>query len=408
LEVSGLRALDSQTIRIELTHPNPDFLWLLAMPYAAVIPHEAVTYYGRRFGDHPVGSGPYVLKKWRRNHEMVFERKSEWRGWQMITKSAGKHLVPYDKICYRVMDDASTQWLAFLAGEIDFLGEISRDNWDAVIDPGGTLAAALQQKGFALYQMPTLEVAYIGFNMEDPVIGKNKLLRQALNCAFDDARWISFFNNRVIRADGPVPPGVAGKLEEPFKYGFNLTRARELLAQAGYPDGRDPETGRRLVLTLDLGRTTQDIRESTELMKAFFERVGIDLQPCYNSWPAFLEKLSRRESQMFRIGWVGDYPGALNFLQLFVGRLASPGPNRCNYVNPAFDALYDAYTQTGDVTKRLELCRQMQAIVREDCPWLFIHFPRSYSLTGPAVKNYIPSDFPYGMEKYLLTPSTNR
>lgn len=403
LDVAGLRVMDAHTIRIELTQPDPDFPWLMAMPYAVIVPSEAVAYYGKTFGDHPVGSGAYRLQRWRRNYEMVFSRDPAWRGWDRMSNVLLEQPegIAYERINYLTMDDASTQWLAFLAGELDFLGEISRDNWDAVIDASGQLAPPLIQRGFQLFSMPTLEVAYIGFNMEDPVIGHNTALRQALNCALDDVRWEAFYNGRVTRADGPVPPGVAGRLEAPFAYRFDLARAGDLLRQAGYPGGRDPHTGRRLVLTLDLGRTTQDIRESTELMVAFFNRIGIDLQPRYHSWPTFLEKLARRESQMFRIGWVGDYPGALNFLQLFVGRLASPGPNRCNYGNPAFDQLYEEARATVDDARRLELCRQMQVIIRTDCPWLFIHFPRAYSLTGPKVRNYYPHDFPYGMEKYL-------
>ncbi len=404
VDVSGLRAVDDTTVRAELTQPDPDFPWLMAMPYAVIVPPEAVLRYGRAFGDHPVGSGAYRLARWRQNYEMVFERDPAWRGWARLSGASPDRLgAPYDRISYRVMDDASTQWLAFLAGELDFLGEVSRDNWDAVIGPSGTLSPELARRGFQLFSMPTLEVAYVGFNMEDPVIGPNVALRQALNCALDDARWEAFYNNRVTRADGPVPPGVAGRLDEPFAYRFDLERARALLRQAGYPEGRDPRTGRRLVLTLDLGRTTQDVRESTELMAAFFGRIGIDLQPRYNSWPAFLEKIARRESQMFRIGWVGDYPGALNFLQLFAGRNASPGPNRCNYVNPAFDRLFDEARTTVDDARRTELCRQMQVIVRADCPWLFIHFPRAYSLAGPTVRDYRPHDFPYGMERYLRT-----
>ncbi len=395
LPVAGLRAVDSRTVRIELVRPSPEFMWTLAMPYAAVVPREAVEKYGRDFSGRAIGSAAYRLASWRRNYEMVFERVPEWRGWAAL---AGR---PFDRICYRVMDDVSTQWLAFLAGELDFLGEIARDNWDAVIEAGGTLAPALVKRGVRLHSMETLEVAYVAFNFDDPVVGPNPALRRALNCAFDGARWEAFYNGRVVRADGPVPPQVAGYLKAPFPWVFDLARARALLAEAGYPGGVDPKTGRRLVLTLDLGRTTQDVRESTELMCAFFERIGIDLQPRYQNWPAFLQRISRRETQMFRIGWVGDYPDALNFLQLFYGPNQSPGPNRCNFRDPAFDALYDEAARTTDEAARLELYRRMQAIIREACPWIFVHFPRAYSLCGPRVGNYLPHDFPYGMEKHL-------
>jgi ABC-type transport system substrate-binding protein len=395
LRVEGLRALDDRTVRIELVRPSPEFVWTLAMPYAAAVPQEAVERYGRDFGTRAVGSAAYRLASWRRNYEMVFERVPAWRGW------AGASGRPFDRISYRVMEDASTQWLSFLAGELDFLGEIARDNWDAVIGPDGTLAPALVRRGVRLHSLATLEVAYVAFNFEDPVVGRNPALRRALNCAFDGARWEAFYNNRVVRADGAVPPQVAGHLDESFPWAFDLERARALLAEAGYPGGVDPATGRRLSLTLDLGRTTQDVRETTELLCAFFERIGIDLQPRYQNWPAFLERVSRRETQMFRIGWVGDYPDALNFLQLFYGPNQTPGPNRCNFRDPAFDALYDEAVRTPGEAERLDLYRRMQAIIREACPWIFIHFPRAYSLSGPRVERYIPHDFPYGMEKYL-------
>ena len=395
LRVDGLRALDDRTVRIELVRPSPEFVWMMAMPYAAVVPHEAVESYGKDFGARAVGSAAYRLASWRRNYEMIFDRVPEWRGW------AGASGRPFDRICYRVMDDASTQWLSFLAGELDFLGEIARDNWDAVIGSDGTLAPALSRRGVRLHGLATLEVAYVAFNCEDPVVGHNPALRRALNCAFDGARWEAFYNHRVVRADGAVPPQVAGYLDKPFPWTFDLDRAKALLAEAGYPGGVDPATGRRLSLTLDLGRTTQDVRETTELLCAFFERIGIDLQPRYQNWPAFLERVSRRETQMFRVGWVGDYPDALNFLQLFYGPNQSPGPNRCNFRDPAFDALYDEAARTPDEAARLELYRRMQAIIRDACPWIFIHFPRAYSLTGPRVDHYLPHDFPYGMEKYL-------
>lgn len=402
LAIEGLQAPDDQTLRIELTRPFPQFAWLLAMSYTVAVPREAVEKYGRGFGEHPVGSGPYGLATWRRNHEMVFMRNAAWRGWQRgstaVPSAAG---APFDRIVYRIIDDPSTRWISFLAGELDFQGEIPRDNWDAVVDDQTNLRPELAKKGLHLTGMPTMEIYYIGFNMADPVLGKNKKLRQALNCAFDCPAWETFYNRRVVRADGAVPPGAAGYAKEPFAYSFDLARARQLLAEAGYPDGRDPKTGRRLALSLDIGQTSQEARESTELLAAFIARAGIELQPQYQLFPAFLRKVSAKETQMFRLGWVGDYPDAENFLQLFYGRNVSPGPNHTNYINPDYDRLYEQACATTDETVRQELYRQMQAIVREDCPWLFLHFPRAYSLHPDRLRNYLPHDFPYGMEKYL-------
>ena len=336
---AGLAASDDHTLQLRLTRPCPPFIWMLAMPYTAVVPPEAVAAYGRGLGDHPVGSGPYRLGEWRRNYRMVFERVPAWRGWREGPAAFGPDdpLRPYDRLLFPIMDDPSTQWLSFLAGELDLQGEIARDSWELVVDPQGRLRPSVAARGIVLSSMPTLEVAYIGINMEFPLLGTNRWLRQALNCAFDSARWEQYYQGRVLAANGRAA-GCRGTSRDSRSLRLRLNRAP--VDGAGYyPGGRDP-AGRRLRLVMDMGRASQDVRESTELIVAFMSRIGIDLVPDYHNWPAFLAKVAQRRSQLFRIGWVGDYPDAENFLQLFYGPNQSPGPNRCNYQNPAYDALY--------------------------------------------------------------------
>lgn len=400
--ISGLTARDDHTLEIRLTKPTYQFLWYLAMSYSAIVPREAVEYYGEEFGHHAVGSGPYRLERWRRNHQFCFSRVPLWRGWRRgpaATPPAGS--VHFERLEFNEIGDVSTQWLCFLNGELDFLGDISRDNWDVVIDGDGGLSEELKARGISLFSAPTLNVMYIGINMDDPVLGKNKKLRQALNCAFDFDAWLRFYNGRVEKSDGPVPPMAGEGPEEAFAYAYDEAKAKRLLAEAGYPGGVDPATGRRLELTVDLGSVTQDSRETTELLASFYNRIGISLRAQYHNWPAFLERVAERRSQMFRIGWAGDYPDAENFLQLFYSKNVSPGPNRANYVNPAFDAVYERACAENDAKKRAELWKQAQRIIREDCPWIFLHVPKAYSLTGKRLKGYTPSDFAHGTERYL-------
>lgn len=407
IEVAGVRATDAGTVRIELTRPMHVFPYLLTIAYSAVVPPEAVRLYGEEFGSHEVGTGPYRLDKWQRNHQMSYLRDPDWRGWKEGPAAVtGEGLKPFDRVNYRLIDDVSTQWLCFLSGELDFLGEVTRDNWDVVIGRSGELTDTLRAKGISLHCIPTLEVAYIGINMDDPVLGSNRALRQALNCAFDGAAWERFYNGRVISCDGPVPPGTAGRQEGNFLFASNLEKARDLLREAGYPDGIDPKTGRRLELTLDLGRTSQDMRETTELIVSFWARVGIALKPQFHNWPTFLKRVSSRQSQMFRLGWTGDYPDAENFLKLFYSKNVSPGPNRANYVDPEFDRLYEAACGATDEAERNRYWAMAQKVVRRDCPWVFLHFQKAYSLCHERVLNYRPSDFPYGSEKYLRVLST--
>jgi len=424
MPVEGLRAVDRYTLRIRLKRPYPQLLWILSMHYAAALPREAVEFYGDDFVNHPVGTGPFVLESWRRNHRVVYARNPAWRRtgrdveelrrmgegenggvgeWESGGMGEGEREDAFpqmDRIVEYVIDDSSTRWLCFLRGQIDLYTDISRDNWDVVITPDLELDERLRDMGVHLSSIAGLDTFYTAFNMDDPVVGTNRKLRQALTCAFNSEEWTRFYNHRITRAKGPIPPGVAGHWQGPSLYPFDLEQARKLLAEAGYPEGRDPKTGKRLKLTLELGRTDLETRESTELFIGFMDKIGVVIEPSYNNWPTFLRKLGRRQAQMFRVGWIADYPDAENFLQLFYGPNSSPGPNRSNYVNPEFDRLYEQVREMSDSPKRTELYRRMAKIVVEDAPWIFMYHRMDYTLHYDRLKDYVPHDFPYGMDKY--------
>ena len=380
-DVDTVKALDAQTVEIRLKRRCHFFPWLMAMPSCGVR------------GPNGEGTGPYALTHWRKNHEMVFSHPESNN--RTIEQSNN-----FDTVRYLVVDDASTQWLMFLKGELDFLGEISRDNFDSVVGADGQLDPVLEKLGVTLHSIPTMEVLHVGVNMSDPVLGPNRKLRQALNAAFDYPAWERFYNGRILPCTTPVPPGVEGRLEDPFPYSFDLAKAKELLAEAGYPDGIDPKTGRRLVLTMSIGRPSQESREAGELMAAFYEKIGVKLELDFKTWNAFVTAVSEGRVQLFRMGWVGDYPDAQNFLQLFYSKNVNPGPNHANYVNPDFDREYDAALNSQTAEERNVHWTKCQEIVREDCPWIFTHVNKAFSLVRPTVKNYRPTDFPYGVEKY--------
>ena len=419
--VEGLRAVDSHTVQIQLVEPYPQFLWVLALHYAVAVPREAVEFYGDRFSSHPVGTGPYRLAEWRRNYRMIFERNLKWAETGRIDRypaagepgdaeaglltDAGKPLPFIDRIVSYVVADPATQWMMFLRAQLDE-SDIARDNWSVVVDARGELLPELRARGIRLAVMPQLRVTYVGYNHDDPVVGTNRLLRQAIACAFNTEEWIRLHNGRVRRAVGPIPGALPGSEPgyEPFR--FDLPRARQLLAEAGYPEGRDPATGRRLELTLELGRADDlELRQSAELLAAFFERIGILLRLSFNNGPAFYDKLERGQAQMFYLSWIGDYPDAENFLQCFYGPNASPGPNRANYTNPAFDRLYEQARILDDSPERTELYRRMARLAIDDCAWLFMSEPLIYTLHQDRIRNRKPHMFSFGMEKYYRLES---
>lgn len=398
--VEGLRLLDERTLQIRMAQPYPQLLWILAMPYAFAVPREAVHYYGDEFRSHPVGSGPYRLISWVRNYRLEYAANPDWRPAPGIAAQVEGRP---QRLVYYVMDDSSTRWLAFLSGQLDLYADIARDNWDVIFAEDGSINPMLKERGIRDHRISGLNVYYIGFNMSDPVLGGNKPLRQALSCAFNSRDWVGFYRNRIMRATGPIPPGVAGYVEE-TPYPFDLERARALLVEAGYPEGIDPATGQRLILTLELGATDSEMRESTELFVAFMDQLGVVVQPSYNNKPALFKKVEKRQAQMFRLSWFADYPDGQNFLQLFYGPNESPGPNRVNYNNKAFDRLYRRIAVMQDSPERTALYEEMGRIIMEDCPWIFMHYPVDYSLSRQRLEGYLPHDFPYGMECfYRLT-----
>lgn len=409
LPVDGLRALSRYELEIRLLEPYPQLAWVLAMPYTAVVPHEAVDAYGRDFANHPVGTGPYILESARHNYRYAYVRNPAWSLHDRAdrippgapTPDAGRLLPLTDRVVDLVIDDPSTMWLMFLSGEIDRCG-VSRAQWESVVRPDGSLAPDLAARGIRIEHAPRMSTSYYAFNMDDPVVGPNRPLRQAIACAFDAEKWRTFMQGRIAVASSIIPPGVAGHDESgPAAYPFDLERARALMAEAGYPGGIDPATGRRLQLTLEIGNATdEESRQAAELFASMLADIGIVLRLSFNNWPTFLQKLDRRQAQIFGLQWLGDYPDAQNFLQLFHSDNVSPGPNHCNYVSDAVDAACDAVVAAPPGPARDALCGDCARLVMRDAPWVLSGYPVATVLSQRRIRNDRISDFDWAVEKF--------
>lgn len=393
--VVGLQALDRYTVAIRLTAPYPQFLYVLSMHYGSVVPQEAVDFYKTDFVNHPVGTAAYRLKRWLRNYRIEYERNPAW------DKHARSDPRPtIDRLVDYIVNDGTTQWLMFCSGQLDKIG-LSADQCETMLMPNSALPPALEEQGIQLHQTPRLDSYYIGFNSEDPVVGSNKALRQALSCAFNHETWARFFHHQVQPMYGPVPLPLKAGRKEKGPYGFDLTKAKRLLAEAGYPGGVDPQTGRRLVLTLDSsGADNTQARQSNELLCSFMAELGISLKINYSNRPTFFERVRRGDVQLFRLSWIADYSDEHNFLQLFYGPNAH-GSNRANYQNSTYDKLFESFMLLEPSSERAVLARQMVDILIEECPWIFMHQPVDTVLTNRRVKNYVPHAFPGGMTKYV-------
>lgn len=414
--VSGLKAIDPYTLQIKLKQRSYQFLFTLAMPAAAVVAHEAVEFYGPEFLNHPVGTGAFKVSEYNTSR-IIYVRNPNFRkevypsdgapGDQEkgLLADAGKPLPLVDKIVMTIFTEDQPQWLNFMQGNLDFTS-IPKDNFNQAVTGTGDLTPELKAKGILLEKSPSLDITHTTFNMSDPLLGKNKYLRQAMSTSFNMEEEIKlFYNGRAISAQGPIPPGLAGydpDFKNPYKT-HDILKAKELLKKAGYPDGKGlPE-----LEYLTISSSTS--RQMTDYLQKELAEIGIKLKIESYSWPEFQQSLKNKKGQMWSYAWSADYPDAENFLQLFYSKNGSPGPNDSNYSNPEFDRLYEKALTLPDGSERTDLYKKMAQIVTEDTPWAFEAHRLAYGLAQPWLKNYKFHEFRHGMSKYYrVDPSLKK
>ncbi len=407
--IEGLQAPDDHTLIVTLTKPYYQLDYVLTMPYAAVVPKEAVDKYGAEFMNHPLGTGPFTFESWIRGNKVVLKKNPTWHGENYPTEGeagdkekgfladAGKPLPFVDALVFHEVPEDQPRWLNLMKGNFDFAG-IPKDNFDAAMDGPNQLKPALTEKGLRLIVYPWPDVVYIGFNMQDPIIGKKPELRQALCYAFDQKTASEkFYNNRVITAHSPISPGMEAydpEFKNPCKE-YNLEKAKALMKKAGYPDGK----GLPPIEYSFAGSTTG--RQMAEYVSQQFEKIGVKTNLVSNSWPQFQDRLRNKKAQMFGIAWGADYPDPENMMQLLYGPNESPGPNSSNYHNKDFDALYRQAAKTPPGPARAKLYQKMRDIFVKDLPWIPTVHRLGYYIVHDWVSNFKPHETIKGEYKYL-------
>ncbi len=406
--IEGLKAVDRYTLRLELNQAAHIFLYTLAMTFTQVVPHEAVETYGKEFLNHPVGTGPFRLESFNGSSRIVYLRNPTYRKELYpsegepgdkeagLLQDAGKPLPLVDKIVVDVLVESQPLWLQFMAGNIDAIA-IPKDNYAVAVTPGKELSPELAAKGMRLSKAPMLDITHDTFNMADPIFGKNKLLRQAISMAVDPTPFIElFYNGRALPAQGPIPPGMGGydpNLKNPYRQ-YNLSKAKELLAKAGYPDGK----GLPPIEYVTIADSTH--RQMNEYYTKAFQMLGLELKVNSYSWPEFQASVKNRRGQMWGYAWGADYPDAENFLQLFYSKNASPGPNDANYSNPEYDKLYEKTLTLRSSKEREAIYKKMVAMLVEDAPWLWGVHRINFSLSQSWLRNYKYTELVHDRSKY--------
>jgi len=423
-KLEGVDVVDRYTYRIKIKGKYPQFLYWLAMPFFAPIPPEADRFYSQAGMDkknitldwYPVGTGPYMLVENNPNLQMVLERNPNFHGESYpsdgdagdeeggLLTDAGAPLPFIDKVIYSLEKENIPQWNKFLQGYYDASG-ITSDSFDQAISFNGQqeagLSDSMRQKGMKLITAVGTSTFYMGFNMRDDIVGgdseRARKLRRAIAIAVDYEEQISIFQNgRGIPAQGPVPPGIFGfrggkEGINPYVYDWvdekprrkSIAEAKQLLVEAGYPNGRDTKTGTPLVLYFDTPAIGPDAKASLDWVRKQFKKLNIQLVIRGTDYNRFQDKMRKGTSQIFQWGWNADYPDPENFLFLLYGpnaKVGKNGENAANYNNKEFNRLFEKMKNMANGPKRQQIIDKMIDVARHDGPWLWGLHPKQFSL----------------------------
>ncbi len=433
--LAGAEVVDRHTYRIHVKGKYPQFIYWLAMPFFAPIPWEADAFYAQpgmvdrnlTLDWQPVGTGPYYLAENDPNRRMVLKKNPYFHGEAYpvdgdasdrqagLLADAGKPLPFVDEAVFSLEKETIPYWSKFLQGYYDSSG-ISSDSFDQAVQfaAGGNpqLTDGMRGKDIHLITTVAASIWYVGFNMLDPVVGglgeDRQKLRQALSIAFDYDEFISIFlNGRGIPAQGPIPPGLFGyeagvKGLNPYVYENrdgqiqrrSIDTARRLLAEAGYPKGRNARTGAPLVLYFDTMASGPDAKSRLDWMKKQLDKLNVQLVVRGTDYNRFQDKILKGNAQLFEWGWNADYPDPENFFFLLYGphkKVGSGGENAANYDNPEFNRLFERMKDMDNGPARQQVIDAMLEIVRRDAPWIYAYYPKSFGLRHGWVKNVKPN-----------------
>ncbi len=416
--IEGFQKINDYEFHVILKEPVPRFMWVLAMFQTAIVPREAVETYGKRFGRHPVGTGPFTLAEddWLPGQRMVYYKNPNYHasyypsehmpddvaeGW---TKDAGKRLPLVDRLEFHFFVQDQPMWLSFRTGKLDYT-EVPDEYFDeAFIKRTRQLRPKYTREGITAQRVKLLDFIFRGFNMEDELLGgydeKSKKLRQAISLAVDLDEFNEVFYSGINSVyDGPIPPGLDGhptdgRAKESYR-GPNLERARKLLAEAGYPDGKGLPP---IEFYTSTGRNNA---EQTELLKRQLSKINVNLKPNLVEFSTLIEKVNNKKAPLFGFAWGSDYPDAENNLALFYSPNVSPGSNHYNYNRPEYDRLYEQARTMPPSPERTKLYVQMRDMLIEDTPYVgSMGRTRSY-LINPWLKNLKVSETFSNWPKYL-------
>ena len=390
--VEGVRALDRYTLQFKLAGPRPRFIYNLAGgdTYGAVA-REVIEAYAGKTMEHPVGTGPFMLERWRRGslirlvknpgfREVFYDAQpapGDTEGEALAARFKGRKLPMVDAVEISIIEAGQPRWLSYLNREFDLLYQLPEEYADVAI-PHGKLAPNLDKQGMKLYRVLASDRTMYYFNMEDPTVGgytaDKVALRRAIGLATDvPTEIITTRHYQAVPAQSVIAPGTWG-YEDDYKSensDYDLARAKALLDTYGYVDKdgdgwRDKPDGSPLVLEV---ASTPDSRSKPydELWQRDMNKLGIRMRIRMAQWPENLKSARAGQLMIWQLGFNNSTPDAQLGLELLYGP-ASGGQNLGRFKLDRYDEIYRRMMVLPDGPERAALLREAQKLLTAYMP----------------------------------------
>lgn len=361
-------AINDSIFLVRLKKPFRPLLGSLSMAYCNIVPHEVVERWGKDYRSHPCGTGPFMFSYWDEGNCLCLLKNPNY--WQR--DSSGNRLPYLDAVQISFIDSKATEFLMFLQHKVDFVNGIDGSFKDLILNKEGTLKDEFKSK-FHLEKNTYLNTEYMGFLTDtlNPLLNdeptRNVLVRRAINYAVNRQKIVTYYKNGmgIPATKGFIPAGIPGfDSAASYGYDYNPEKARQLLAEAGYPGGKGLKPIKMLV--------PDNWVDIVNFIASELQDVGIPATIETMQPNILKQQMSSSQALFFRADWLADYPDAETFLVVFNSSQPAP-PNYTRFKNDTFDKWYNQSLNLPD-TARWALYRKMDSLATSFAPVLSLFY----------------------------------
>ncbi len=379
----AIEALNEETVAIHLETPQPSLIYQLSLPYCTIVPYEVVEHFGQDFGLHPIGTGPFCLKKWKKDVKLVMGKNPNY-----FEKDESGVRLPYlDAVSIYFIQDKHQEFIKFKSGNLEMISGMNEDDKDQLLNGEGELNETLKES-FYLQKTDWLNTDYLGILMDENTEDKsnplkNKLIRQAVGYAIDREAMVRYLRNNigVPATKGFVPQGMPDFKSFAIKgFNYDIEKAMLLIKEAGY---ETPEQVPAITLS-----ATPEYKTLCEYLQRELGKIGLTVKVDMNSVSSMNQRIAQFEANFYRKSWIADFPDAINYFQLFYSKNFYPefGSNYTHFKNQEYDVLFELASVEKDKNNRMELYKKMNQIVHDESPIIPLFYAETLRFFKQNVK----------------------